>query len=58
VSDHKRDAGEQMVHDTGSAPAIDVRSDQRAELLQEWHRRDAEADAERHEAEKEKKREA
>jgi hypothetical protein len=55
MSDHERDAGEQMVHDTGSAPSLEVDSDQRAELLQEWHRRDAEADAERHEKEKQKK---
>ena len=55
MTDHKRDAGEQMVHDTGTDPSIDVDSNQRAELLQEWHRRDAEAEAERHKQEPGKK---
>jgi hypothetical protein len=51
VSDHERDAGEQMVHDTASAPSMNIASNQRAELLQKWHRQDAIAEAERHEKE-------
>jgi hypothetical protein len=27
-----------MIHDLGTDPALDVDADQRAELLQKWHR--------------------
>lgn len=43
--DNDKTAGEQMVEDLGMAPALDVDDNQRAELLREWHHRDAEADA-------------
>ena len=49
-----RDAGEEIVHDLGLDPSIDIDSDQRAELLQRWHQEDAERERERKEAEKKK----
>ncbi|HEY5349050.1 MAG TPA: hypothetical protein VIJ64_04930 [Candidatus Lustribacter sp.] len=42
-----RDPAEQMISDLGLNPALDVDSDQRAELLRSWHEQDAEKDAEK-----------
>jgi hypothetical protein len=42
-----RDPAEQMISDLGLDPALDVDSDQRAELLRSWHQQDAEKDAQR-----------
>lgn len=33
-----RDPGEEIIHDLGIDPALDVDSDQRAELLRRWHK--------------------
>ena len=33
-----RDPGEQIVHDLGMDPGLDVDANQRAELLQRWHK--------------------
>lgn len=40
--DRDRGVGEEMVHELGIDPAAEIDSDQRAELLREWHRREAE----------------
>lgn len=42
-----RDPAESMISDLGLDPALDIDSDQRAELLRRWHEEDAEKDAER-----------
>ena len=41
-SDHDRDPGEQIIHDLGMDPGLDIDSNQRAELLQRWHKEAAE----------------
>jgi hypothetical protein len=41
------DPAAEMVHELGIDPALEVDSDQRAELLRRWHQEDAERDAER-----------
>ncbi|NNM99098.1 MAG: hypothetical protein HKL91_04810 [Candidatus Eremiobacteraeota bacterium] len=38
-----RNAGEEMVSELGIDPALDIDTDQRAELLRSWHSEDAEA---------------
>jgi len=50
--DRDRDSGEEIVHELGLDPAEDIDSNQRAELLREWHKQDAERDAEKHEGKK------
>jgi hypothetical protein len=40
------DPAAEMIHDLGLDPALDVDSDQRAELLRRWHEEDAAKDAE------------
>ena len=47
MSDEYIDVGEEMVEELGIDPAAGVDSNQRAELLREWHREDAERDEER-----------
>ena len=47
MTDRERSAGEEIVHELGLDPAEDIDSDQRAELLREWHKQDAERDEER-----------
>jgi len=41
-----RNAGEEMVSEMGIDPALDIDTDQRAELLRSWHSEDAEASEE------------
>jgi hypothetical protein len=41
-----RDPAESMIHDLGLDPALDVDSDQRAELLRSWHQEDSKTSAE------------
>ncbi len=55
--DHKRDPGEQIVHDLAMAPALDIDSNQRAELLQRWHTEDAAQEADEKEAQEHEERE-
>ncbi len=38
-----RNAGEEMVSEMGIDPALDIDTDQRAELLRRWHEEDARA---------------
>jgi hypothetical protein len=40
-----RSPEEEMIAELGIDPALEVDSDQRAELLRRWHREDAEKDA-------------
>lgn len=50
----RRDIGDEIVHDLGIAPALDVDDDQRFEKLREFHAEDSEREAaerRRHEAE-------
>jgi hypothetical protein len=42
VEDKDPSPAEQMIHDLGTDPALDVDADERAELLQKWHRDDDE----------------
>jgi hypothetical protein len=49
-----RDPGEEIIHDLGMDPGLDVDSNQRAELLQRWHEEAAEKEA-AEKAEREKK---
>jgi len=44
-----RNTGEKIVSDLGLDPAIDVDSDQRAELLQRWHKEEPPDDGKHHE---------
>lgn len=38
MEDKDPSPAEQMIHDLDTDPALDVDSDQRAELLRKWHR--------------------
>ncbi|HVA26981.1 MAG TPA: hypothetical protein VNF68_02310 [Candidatus Baltobacteraceae bacterium] len=48
--DHDRDPGEQIIHDLGMDPGLDVDADQRAKLLQRWHQEAADKAASQKEA--------
>jgi len=44
---NERNAGDEMVSEMGIDPALDIDTDQRAELLRRWHEEDARAAEER-----------
>ncbi len=52
-----RNVGEEMVSELGIDPALDIDTDQRAELLRSWHDEDETAEEEREKDRQERPRE-